>query len=330
MTSSPQPLNCGAANCKLDGGVRLTDAGMDFIRCPTCRVLHIVPENLIHMTVLPDPVGKLSAVMKVLMSMRMRWLKREFPQLADRHIRIADIGCGDGQFLEFLRERNYDRAIGIEPDATRARNARVRGVPVFASGEEAEAAGLVKGEVDILFVWHVLEHIDRPVDFLKAYASWLAPSGVIVISVPNQASVQTRLFGYFSAYPDYGRHLWYQTADYLDGFAQNLPELHAALVRDGNYEYEIFSWVDSIASAITRRQNFIHKALKKGDGSLVHRLAAAFMALCLLPVAMILSPVSIRLGRGSTLTFALQARQKIPPNQPILGSAHRRTSEEHA
>lgn len=309
MSSIPQPLNCGAANCTLDGGARLTDAGMEFLRCPTCRVLHIIPENLIHTTVLPDPAGKLSAVMKVLMSMRMRWLAQEFPQLADKHIRVADIGCGDGQFLEFLSERGYDRAIGIEPDAVRARNARARGVPVFASGEEAEADGLVKGEVDILFVWQVLEHIDRPVDFLKAYAPWLAPSGVIVITVPNQASAQTRLFGYFSAYPDYGRHLWYHTANYLGWFAQNLPELHAALVRDGNYEYEIFSWVDSIASAITRRQNVIHKALKKGDGGLVHRLAAAFMALCLLPVATILSPVSIRLGLGSTLTFALQAKQ---------------------
>lgn len=306
MNSISQSLSCGAANCTLDAGPRVSDAGMDFIRCPTCRVLRIVPENLVHATVLPDPIGKLSAPMKVLMSMRMRWLTREFPQLADRHVRIADIGCGDGQFLEFLRARGYTRVFGIEPDALRASNARARGVPVFGSREEAEAAGMFRGEVDVLFVWHVLEHVERPADFLRAYASWLAPSGVMVISVPNQASAQTRLFGYFSAYPDYGRHIWYHSPDYLGWFAHNVPRFRAAPVRDGNYEYEIFSWVDSLGSAITRQQNFVHKALKKAEGGAARRVAAAVLAIGLLPVAVLLSPVSIYSGSGSTLTFTLQ------------------------
>jgi hypothetical protein len=163
-----------------------------------------------------------------------------------------------------------------------------------------------------MFVWHVLEHIARPADFLKEYARWLTPSGAVVISVPNQASAQTRLFGYFSAYPDYGRHIWYHTKDYLNWFLQNAPGLDATLLPDGNYEYEIFSWIDSIASAITRRQNFIQRALKKGEGGPMLRLAAALMAMCLLPVAVLLSPLSILSGSGSTLTFVLQSARKAP------------------
>ena len=212
------------------------------------------------------------------MSMRMRWLVRELPRLADQHVRIADIGCGDGQFLEFLKGRGYDHVAGIEPDALRARNARKRGVPVFASRKEAESAGLLKEPAEILFVWHVLEHIERPAEFIEEYSRWLAPSGVMVISVPNQGSIQTRLFGYFSAYPDYGRHIWYHTTDYLNWFVLNAPGLDAKILRDRNYEYEVFSWVNSIASAITRRQNFVHKALKKGEGGPIVRLAAALAA----------------------------------------------------
>ena len=197
MSAADPPLHCGAASCRLDHGARVTDAGMDFIRCPTCRVLRIVPENLIHATVLPDPVGKLSLVMKLLMSMRMRWLVRELPRLAERHVGVADIGCGDGQFLEFLKDRGYDRIAGIEPDALRARNARKRGVPVFTSREEAEFAGLLKEPVEVLFVWHVLEHIEQPADFVDEYSRWMAPSGVMVISVPNsakRADASVRLF----------------------------------------------------------------------------------------------------------------------------------------
>jgi len=279
---------------------------MDFIRCPACGVLHIVPEKLVHTTVLPDPVGKLSIGMKLLMSMRMRWLTRELPQLADRNVRIADVGCGDGQFLEFLGARGYKRLLGIEPDGFRASNARRRGVPVYTSWEEAEAAGLLQEKIDVLFVWHVLEHVERPAGFIQEYARWLAPSSVMVISVPNQASVQTRLFGPLSAYPDYGRHVWYHTRDYLKWFARNVPGVEAAILSDGNYEYEIFSWVDSCASAMTRRQNFVHRALKKGEGRPILRLLAALMAACLLPLAALLSPLSIYFGLGSTLTFALR------------------------
>ncbi len=325
MTAPRQPLNCGAAECELDSATRVIDAGMEFIRCPACRTLHIVPENLIHSTVLPDPVGKLSIVMKLLMSMRMRWLGRELPQLNDRHVRVADVGCGDGQFLEFLKARGYDHIVGIEPDVLRARNARTRGVPLYASRDEAEAAGLLKEEAEVLFAWQVLEHIERPADFIEEYARWLAPSGVMVISVPNQASAQTRLFGYFSAYPDYGRHIWYHTKDYLNWFAQNSPALEATLLRDGNYEYEIFSWVDSIASALTRQQNFVHRALKKGEGGSMRRLAAAFMAMGLLPLAVLLAPLSIHAGRGSTLTFVLRPVRKPSVKMEVAPTNQRRT-----
>jgi len=306
MIAIQQSLNCGAAVCELNAGVCVIDAGMEFVRCPTCCVLHIPPENLLHSNVLPDRTEKLSIVMKILLSMRMRWLLKELPQLADKDIWIADVGCGDGQFLEFLGTRGYSKIVGIEPDVERAFNARKRNVPVFASRAEAEAAGMVEEKVDALFAWHVLEHIERSADFIRECADWLSPSGVMIISAPNQASLQTRLFGFYSAYPDYGRHVWYHTSDYLGWIVRNVPGFDAAIMYDRNYEYEIFSWVDSIASALTRRQNFIHKALKKGDGAPTLRLVAAIMAACLLPIGLLLSPLSIRSGRASTLTFILR------------------------
>lgn len=308
MNATHQSLSCGAEGCGLDHGTRVSDAGMDLISCPTCRVLRIPAEKLIHTYVRPDPVGKLSLIMQLLMSLRMLWLRRELPQLRDKRVRIVDIGCGDGQFLEFLNGRGYDRIFGVEPDEARARNAQRRGVPIFATCANAEAAGFRKGGADIVFVWHVLEHVDRPADFINECAPWLAPSGVLVISVPNQASLQTSLFGYFSAYPDYGRHIWYHKSDYLDWFDRSVPSLAGSLMRDRNYEYEIFSWVDSIASAVTRQQNFVHKAVKKGEGSLARRLLAILAALCLLPVAAGLAPFSLHFGRGSTLTFVLRRK----------------------
>lgn len=306
MSNKNKALDCGAPDCGFQNGTLVRDAGMELMSCPTCKVLRIPPKNLIHSHVLPDPVGKLSLVMQLLLSMRMLWLRQELPQLCNKHVRIADIGCGDGQFIEFIKSRGYDRVFGIEPNKARASNAQLRGIPVFASREEAEAAGVFKDGVDLMFVWQVLEHVDRPADFIREYAQWLLPSGVLVISVPNQASLQTRLFGYFSAYPDYGRHIWYHKADYVEWLARSTPGFVAKLMRDRNYEYEIFSWVDSIASAVTRQQNFIHKAVKKGEGSVGRRVCATIAAIFILPIAAILAPLSLFFRCGSTLTFVVQ------------------------
>jgi 2-polyprenyl-3-methyl-5-hydroxy-6-metoxy-1,4-benzoquinol methylase len=306
--SNHQSLSCGAFDCELDRSAHAADAGMDFLRCPACGVLRLPPEKLLYSSVLPDPVGKLSAVMKLLMLMRMRWLTAELPRLAEKNSRIVDIGCGDGQFLEFLKSLGYGQIVGVETDTLRAAHAKKRGVQVFATSQAAESAGIIGGGADFLFIWHVLEHIERPVDFIGLYVCWLAPAGSMIISVPNQASLQTRLFGYFSAYPDYGRHIWYHKASYLKRIAQSAPEMNATILHDRNYEYEIFSWVDSIASAITRQQNFILRAVKKGEGSMTRRAFALLLAACLLPFALPLSILSIHFGNPSTLTFVLRKR----------------------
>lgn len=305
MTPTGTLTPCGDSACKLAEGERLVDGGMELIRCPTCQVLRIPPANLVHDHVLPDPVGKLPLIMKLLMSLRMVWLKGELSALGAKDVRIADIGCGDGQFLEFLDGNGYSNIFGIEPDSRRARNAQQRGVPVFESRAAAEAAGKFTGGADLMFVWHVLEHVDTPAPFIAEYAQWLAPGGKMVISIPNHASFQTRLFGYFAAYPDYGRHIWYHEPSYLGWMQRNSAGLKAEIMRDRNVEYEVFAWVDSIASAIVREQNFIHKALKKGNGGPGRKIAAALASLVLLPVAAVLTPISLLARRGSTLTFVL-------------------------
>ena len=199
------------------------------------------------------------------MSMRMRWLVRELPQLNDRHVRIADIGCGDGQFLEFLKARGYDHVAASSRivAGTQRSNTGRTGV---ASREEAEAAGLLKEAAEILFVWHVLEHIERPTDFIEEYSRWLAPSGVMVISVPNQASIANpfvRLFVRLS-------RLWTPYLVSHHGLSQlvraNVPALDAKILRDATTNTKYFPGWNSIASAIMRKAKFRSPGAQEGRG----------------------------------------------------------------
>jgi SAM-dependent methyltransferase len=284
----------------------VTDAGMAMIACPTCGVLRIPPEKLAHEHVEPDPIKPLSVVMRVLFGMRLLWLKSEVPALRNLDTRILDVGCGDGQFLQYLGQRGYRRLAGVEPDAARSANARRRGLPVFDSFEAARTAGAVDDQVDLMLSWHVLEHVTRPADFMRAYVQLLAPGGTMLVSVPNQASIQTRLFGQFSAFPDYGRHLWYHHPGYRAWFESAVPSLKVGLVRDRNYEYEIFSWVESVISRLTRMPCIVNNTLKKGQGGAVRKLLVAVGSAALLPFSAILAPISIAMGRPSTLTFSLR------------------------
>ena len=267
VSAADPPLNCGAATCTLDHGARRHRCRYGF---------HPLPDmpGAAHSSRKPHSCDRAARSGRQVIR-RHEAFDVDADALAGARIAAACRASMSGSRTSdaamasssnFSRSADTTTSQGIEPDALRARNARKRGVPVFTSREEAESAGLLKEPVEVLFVWHVLEHIDRPAEFIEEYSRWLAPSGVMVISVPNQGSVQTRLFGYFSAYPDYGRHIWYHTADYLDWFVQNAPGLDAKILLDRNYEYEIFSWVDSIASAITAKAKLRSQGAEEGRG----------------------------------------------------------------
>jgi SAM-dependent methyltransferase len=292
-------------DCAMNEGGMTMDAGMSFVRCHSCGVLRIPENELLHHSVDADPLAPLSVIMRLLMVLRMLWLKAVVPTLRNKHVCIGDVGCGDGQFLEFLKRSGYTNAIGIEPETDRREHSQARGVSVYRNWEAADRALGRRVTAEILFAWQVLEHIPQPAKFLNDLAMRISPQGCIIVSVPNQRALQTRLFGYYSSYPDYGRHIWYHDASYAGFISRAATGTNVKVLPNFNFEYEIFSWVDSIISFIARRQNCAHLALKKGKGSTLSRLVIALIAVAVLPLAGVLSLISLGIGRGSTLTFAI-------------------------
>ena len=315
LTGSAQ-VRCGLEPCPLTSQDEITAQGWRFLACRRCGQMRIPEDCLIHHRVDPDPVAELSKPMRMLFRMRMEWLTRAVPRYDDKQAAWMDAGCGDGQFLDYLKSIGYKRAVGVEPDAVRAENARRRGIAVYESPEEVRAAtGLER--FDLITLWHVVEHVPQPADLLRDYGSLLAPGGALVFQVPNHASAQTRIFGRWSAFPDYGRHVWFHTPTLVDWTKDALPGYFVERLRDFNFEYEIFGWVDSVASAVTSQQNFVHRTLKKEQASPREKLAGAAGAAVLLPIAVAGSALSLALGRGSTLT--IMARRPNEPSSADVG-----------
>jgi 2-polyprenyl-3-methyl-5-hydroxy-6-metoxy-1,4-benzoquinol methylase len=101
-------------------------------------------------------------------------LDRYFPATQPRSgARVFDFGCGFGAWLNSFQDRGWITS-GLEPstDVAFIRHERLTSIPSDA-------------RFDLVIAWHVLEHLPRPLDTLRALAAALAPGGYCLVSVPR-------------------------------------------------------------------------------------------------------------------------------------------------
>lgn len=97
-------------------------------------------------------------------------------------VRLLDIGCAAGWFLEAARARGMS-VIGIEPDDTMAAEARARGLEVHTGYFPDDR--LAPGRFDVVSLNDVFEHLPDPVGVLEAASTILAPRGALVLALPT-------------------------------------------------------------------------------------------------------------------------------------------------
>jgi len=118
---------------------------------------------------------------------------------------LCDLGCGDGSHLSGFGKAGF-RVVGVEPDPA-ARKAAEQLADVFDGTAENLPAEIANRRFDVVLLSHVLEHCIDPLKAIANIKSILAPNGMIVIEVPNNAA---RGFSRFKAawpWTDIPRHL---------------------------------------------------------------------------------------------------------------------------
>lgn len=113
-----------------------------------------------------------------------------FSRLA-RHLngatRVLDVGCGSGEWLYVLGARGHS-AVGLEPDPNYGEFGRQEyGVDIRTGS--VLTAEMPEGQFDCATMFHVLEHIPDPLAALRRVHGWLKDGGVLVLEVPNAASL---------------------------------------------------------------------------------------------------------------------------------------------
>jgi SAM-dependent methyltransferase len=230
--------------------------------------------------------------------------------------RLLDIGAGRGRFVAAARAAGW-AAEGIEPSQRGVEGARAAGVELRQAG--IDDAAVAAGSLDAASLWHVLEHLDDPDAALERIAGWLRPGGLLVVGVPNLASVQARAGGARWYHLDVPRHRTHFT----------VAGLHALLRRHGLEpvathhllaEHNPFGLWQSLVSRATRTPSWLYHALKRNAPLRGRDLLVTAAGLALVPAALAAEAVFALARRGGTVAVLARrgAAQARAPARPPL------------
>ncbi|NVO18609.1 MAG: class I SAM-dependent methyltransferase [Bacteroidetes bacterium] len=119
---------------------------------------------------------------------------------------ILDIGCATGEFLHYMKSRNW-KTLGIEPDENARKSAILNyQLEVF---DESYLEQIPTGSIDVVSMWHVLEHVANLQQRMISIKRLLKPGGLLLIAVPNPESYDAFIYQSFWAGYDVPRHLYH-------------------------------------------------------------------------------------------------------------------------
>jgi len=120
--------------------------------------------------------------------------------------RILEIGCASGSFL-FEAKGHVKSVTGIELTESFVEYAKGRGLNVKKTLDD-----LPDHAFDLIFMFHVLEHIDDPIAFLKGVGKKLAPGGKLIVEVPNVDDILVSVYkinGHLDFYWEVAHHYYF-------------------------------------------------------------------------------------------------------------------------
>jgi len=104
---------------------------------------------------------------------------------------LLDFGCGVGGVLQYARD-DAETVYGVELEKKMCKTLEQEGIRCFQSLDLAEKE--LTGKVDVVTMFHVLEHLADPVKMLKRLKMLLKPGGVMVIEIPNAEDALLSLY----------------------------------------------------------------------------------------------------------------------------------------
>ncbi len=191
--------------CRLcgSGNIASLSKSMDYSQCGDCQFVWSKKSQNVHYNAdyYQGRSSLLSAVFCLIFNF-FYWLRRQY--VGDKKYKLwIDVGAGDGAFLKTVKA---DKRIGVEISSSGRQMMQDLGLDVLSDKEFLKKSCF---KADVISFWHVLEHTSDPESYIQAAKQNLAPTGKLVIGVPNISSWEFKLFGkkwFHYAHPYHQRH----------------------------------------------------------------------------------------------------------------------------
>jgi 2-polyprenyl-3-methyl-5-hydroxy-6-metoxy-1,4-benzoquinol methylase len=105
---------------------------------------------------------------------------------------VLDYGSGDGKFAKYIK-RNCKKVLTYDP----------------IKDNTTKTIQNLDLQVDMLMMWHVIEHIPNLLHVLPNLLDNITPKGYLVIAVPNNNSFDSKFYNENWAAWDVPRHLYH-------------------------------------------------------------------------------------------------------------------------
>ncbi len=159
-------------------------------------------------------------------------------EIIEPNTRVLDLGCGDGELLQWLAERKNCDARGIEISSARVQRAIARGVSVYQGDIDEALLDYPDGAFDYIILSQTLQETKEP---LKVLREMLRVGRNAVVAFPNFGHWSARLAHLFSGRAPKTKlfpHNWYDSPNIHYLTVQDFEEL--ARQENWNVERRIF------------------------------------------------------------------------------------------
>lgn len=112
--------------------------------------------------------------------------------------RVVDVGCGDGDFVELLREQGVD-AFGVDNNPIAVQHLKERQIPVVEADVVTYLKSVEPDSLDGVFSAHLVEHLPYQGVYGLIHHAYraLKPGGRIVLTTPNARALVSHLEMYW-------------------------------------------------------------------------------------------------------------------------------------
>lgn len=192
------------------------------VKCSNCELIFSNP------VLEPQKINKFYENSLFIYGDESKYLKKTYASYLEKaligksktNLKLLDIGCGNGFFLDEVKKNGIKSLFGVEPSKPAVTNALPsvkKNIKLSVLKQNLFKAGFF----DVICCFHTLDHVMDPNAFLKICYKLLKKGGIILFVVHNTDGLSVKLFGERSAIFDIEHIYLFNPKSLNDLFTKN-------------------------------------------------------------------------------------------------------------